>query len=41
MAVGEVEEEEGHALFVGGDALGGEEELDEARIAWPRAAGGL
>jgi hypothetical protein len=40
VAVGEVEEEEGDALLVGGYALGGEEEFDGAGVAGPRGGGG-
>jgi len=40
VAVGEVKEEEGHALLVGCYALGCEEELDGAGIARSRCGSG-
>lgn len=33
MSVGEVEQLQRHALLVGRDAEGGQEEVDEARVA--------
>lgn len=39
VAVGEVEEEKGHALLVRCNALRGQEELDEAGIARARVRG--
>ena len=41
VAVCEVHELEGHALLVGCDAVGGEEEVDEAVVAWAFGSAGV
>ena len=41
VAVCEVHELEGHALLVGGDAVGGEQEVDEAVVAGASGIAGV